>query len=219
MVYRFGDFTLDHDLRQLFLRRDEVHLSPKAFELLTVLLANRTRAVSKAELQQTLWPSTFVEESNIAGLVLELRRALGDSASHPVFVRTVYGFGYRFVGAVTVDAAPARPASAGVRLCLEWDARQIVLMEGDNVIGREPTAAIQIDSPGISRHHARILVSDGVATLEDCGSKNGTHLNGLRIAAPARLADGDVIRLGAISLTFRVASPSSPTETVRTESA
>ena len=105
MVYRFGDFTLDHDIRQLFLSRAEVHLSPKAFELLAVLLANRSRAVSKAELQQHLWPSTFVEETNLAGLVAEIRRALRDSASSPVFVRTVYGFGYRFVGEVTVDTA------------------------------------------------------------------------------------------------------------------
>ena len=83
MTYRFGDFTLDHDLRQLFLSSDEVHLSPKALELLTVLLENRFRAVSKAELQQVLWPSTFVEETNLAGLVLEIRRALRDSASDP----------------------------------------------------------------------------------------------------------------------------------------
>ena len=68
-----------------------------------MLLANRSRAVSKAELQQHLWPSTFVEETNLAGLVAEIRRALRDSASSPMFVRTVYGFGYRFVGDVTVD--------------------------------------------------------------------------------------------------------------------
>ena len=104
MIYRFGGFTFDHDTRQLILNAGEVHLSPKAFELLALLLAHRSRAVSKAELQQHLWPSTFVEETNVAGLVAEIRRALGDAASNPTFVRTVYGFGYRFVGEVTVDA-------------------------------------------------------------------------------------------------------------------
>ncbi len=94
--------------------------------------------------------------------------------------------------------------------------REIVLMEGINVIGREPPATIQIDGRGLSRHHARIQVSDGDATLEDLGSKNGTHVNGRRITIPFRLSDGDEIRLGAISLTFRVASPASPTETVAT---
>lgn len=215
MVYRFGDFTFDHDIRQLILNTSEVHLSPKAFELLAILLANRSRAVSKAELQQHLWPSTFVEETNVAGLVAEIRRALRDSASSPVFVRTVYGFGYRFVGDVTVDT-PATRSAARVKLFVVVAQREIVLMEGINVIGREPPATIQIDGRGLSRHHARIQVSDGDATLEDLGSKNGTLVNGQRITIPFRLSDGDEIRLGAISLTFRVASPASPTETVAT---
>lgn len=215
-MYRFGDFTFDHDIRQLILNTSEVHLSPKAFELLAVLLANRSRAVSKAELQQHLWPSTFVEETNVAGLVAEIRRALRDSASTPKLVRTVYGFGYRFVGDVTVDAPATRSAPPRVKLSVVVAQREIVLMEGTNVIGREPPATIQIDGRGLSRHHARIQVSNGDATLEDLGSKNGTLVNGQRITIPFRLSDGDEIRLGAISLTFRVASPASPTETVAT---
>lgn len=216
MVYRFGDFTFDQDIRQLVLNASEVHLSPKAFELLAVLLANRSRAVSKAELQQHLWPSTFVEETNVAGLVAEIRRALRDSASSPIFVRTVYGFGYRFVGDVTSDTVATRSAPARVKLFVVVAQREIVLMEGTNVIGREPPATIQIEGRGLSRHHARIQVSDGDATLEDLGSKNGTYVNGRRIAIPFRLSDRDEIQLGAISLTFRVASPTSPTETVPT---
>lgn len=216
MVYRFGDFTLEHDIRQLFLSKTEIHLSPKAFELLTVLLANRSRAVSKAELQQHLWPATFVEETNIAGLVAEIRRALRDSASSPAFVRTVYGFGYRFVGELTVEPDTAHSGTPGVKLCVVWAKRELVLMEGVNVIGREPDATIQIDSLGVSRRHARILVSHGDATLEDLGSKNGTRVNGRRITAPAHLSDGDEIKLGAISLKFRIVSLMSPTETVPT---
>jgi DNA-binding winged helix-turn-helix (wHTH) protein len=214
VVYRFGDFTFDHDIRQLLLNTTEVHLSPKAFELLAVLLANRSRAVSKAELQKHLWPSTFVEETNVAGLVAEIRRAIGDSASSPMFVRTVNRFGYRFVGDVTVDTLATRSAPPRAKLFVVVAQREIVLMEGINVIGREPPATIPIDGRGVSRHHARIHVSDGDATLEDLGSKNGTHVNGRRITIPVRLSDGDEIQLGAISLTFRVASPDSPTETV-----
>lgn len=217
MTYRFGDFTLDNDTRQLLLNGDEVHLSPKAFELLIVLLANAARAVSKAELQQRLWPSTFVEETNLAGLVAEIRRSLGDTASSPSFVRTVYGFGYRFIGDVRVDAGASRPGPLRVKLCLTFEKREIVLMNGANIIGRAPDATIQIDSPGVSRYHARILVSDGDATLEDLGSKNGTHLNGKRITTPGRLSDGNRIRLGAIVLTFRMALPSGPTQSVPAE--
>ena len=190
MVYRFGDFALDHDIRQLFLGRTEVHLSPKAFELLTVLLAHRARAVSKAELQQHLWPSTFVEETNLAGLVGEIRRALRDSASSPSFVRTVYGFGYRFVGDVTVESSPRRPERRA-HDCASWSAaREMLLMEGANVIGREPDATIQLDARGVSRHHARILVSGGSAILEDLESKNGT----VREWTPHHRADSPVRR-------------------------
>jgi hypothetical protein len=193
-----------------------VHLSPKAFELLAVLLANRSRAVSKAEIQQHLWPSTFVEETNVAGLVAEIRRALRDAASTPTFVRTVYGFGYRFVGDVTAGTAATRSAPLRVKLFVVVAQREIVLMEGVNVIGREPPATIQIDGRGLSRTHARIQVSGGDATLEDLDSKNGTYVNGQRITIPVRLSDRDEIQLGAISLTFRVAPPTSPTETLPT---
>lgn len=216
MTYCFGSFVLDKDTRQLLLDDDEVHLSPKAFELLTVLLVNRPRVVSKAELQERLWPSTFVEETNLAGLVAEIRRALRDAATRPTFVRTVYGFGYRFVGEVTEGAAATRSGPSRARPCLVFENRQMVLMEGANVIGREPDATIQCDATGVSRHHARILVSKGEATLEDLRSKNGTYVQGKRITS-ARLSDGDEIRLGVVSLTFRIAPPMGPTETVATD--
>ena len=219
MVYRFDRFTLDHDIRQLFVGKTEVHLSPKAFELLAVLLANNTRALSKAELQERLWPSTFVEETNLAGLVAEIRKALGDSAANPSYVRTVYGFGYRFVGEVTVDTRAARPPSPRGKPCVVMDNREIGLMEGVNIIGRETGTTIQIDSPGVSRHHARILVTQGEATIEDLGSKNGTQVNGTRLTQPARLADGDHIGLGSIRLTFRAESQAGATETEPSEGA
>ncbi len=217
MTYRFGDFSLDHDTRQLLLNGDEVHLSPKAFELLTVLLANQSRAVSKAELQERLWPSTFVEETNLAGLVAEIRRSLHDTASSPRFVRTVYGFGYRFVGDVKVDAGAIGSGPPRVKLCLTFDKREIVLMNGANVVGRAPDATIPIDSPGVSRYHARIVVSEAEATLEDLGSKNGTYVNGKRITAPRRLSGEDEIRIGAIALRFRIAPPTTPTQSVTAE--
>jgi DNA-binding winged helix-turn-helix (wHTH) protein len=211
--YRFGRFVLDYGTRQLLRDRDEIHLSPKALELLVVLLDNRPRAVSKADLLERLWPSTFVEETNLAGLVAEIRRALRDSATRPVFLRTVYRFGYRFVGEVVETDAETRAAPSGPRPCLVFENRQAVLLEGANVIGRAPDATIQCDAPGVSRHHARILVSNGEATLEDLGSKNGTYLKGERITS-AHLSDGDEIRLGTASLTFRIKAPLGPTETV-----
>lgn len=213
MAYRFEDFTLDPDTRQLLLNGSEIHLSPKAFDLLTCLTVNRARAVSKVELQQRLWPSTFVEETNLATLVAEIRRALRDSAAHPRFVRTVYGFGYRFTAELIDQASAPRSEQSRAKPWLMFDRRPIPLLEGVNVIGRAVDAAIQIDSPGISRYHARILVADDAVTLEDLGSKNGCYVNGTLVTT-RRLADGDQIRLGTTILTVRITSPTSETETL-----
>ena len=77
MKVRFGEFTLDSDARRL-IRQDgeEIHLSPKAFELLSLPIEKRTKAVSKAELQERLWPSTYALETEFAGFVAGIRRAL-----------------------------------------------------------------------------------------------------------------------------------------------
>jgi DNA-binding winged helix-turn-helix (wHTH) protein len=213
LVYRFGDFTLDPGTRQLLSDGAEVRLAPKAFDLLILLVANRARAVSKEELQQRLWPSTFVEETNLATLIAEIRRALRDSAANPRFVRTIYGFGYRFVGQLIEDVGASRSEQRRVKLWLIAESRHIPLLEGPNVIGRAEEAAIQIDSPGVSRYHARILVTAGDATLEDLDSKNGSYVNGTLVTTRS-LSDGDEIRLGATVLTFRIASQTSQTETL-----
>jgi DNA-binding winged helix-turn-helix (wHTH) protein len=212
LVYRFAEFTLDPATRQLLGNGAEVHLAPKAFDLLVLLAANRARAVSKEELQQRLWPSTFVEETNLATLIAEIRRTLRDSAANPRFVRTIYGFGYRFV-AELVEDADARRSEQRVKLWLVVKRLHIPLLQGPNVIGRSADAAIQIDAAGVSRYHARILIAGDDATMEDLGSKNGSYVNGTLVTT-CSLSDGDEIRLGAAVLTFRIASETSQTETL-----
>lgn len=212
MIYRFDEFTLDTSTRRLLRGSAETHLSPKAFELLLVLVVNATRAMSKADLHQHLWPSTFVVDTNLAGLIAEIRQALGDSADDPKYIRTVHRFGYWFIGAVTPGGDDRE--TAPVRCWLFSDARQVALNEGDNLLGRAPDAAVWIDAAGVSRHHARIRVQGVAATVEDLQSKNGTFLSGRRITEPTPLVDGDQIRLGSVVLTFRVPPPSASTETV-----
>ena len=92
MMYRFGEFALDRATRQLIGDGGEAHLSPKAFELLVTLWPTDHGRCQKPNCSNTCWPATFVEETNLAGLVLEIRRALRDTASSPQFVKTVYGF-------------------------------------------------------------------------------------------------------------------------------
>jgi DNA-binding winged helix-turn-helix (wHTH) protein len=204
MRVSFGDCALDFDRRQLVRNQQEVHLTPKAFELLALLLAERPRAVAKREIHDRLWPATFVSESNLSTLVAELRAALGDEARSPRYLKTVYRFGYAFCGSAT-DASP--PAAAGrgpgVQLTLHWPGGHADLHDGENVIGRERHATAWIESASVSRRHARILVSGSTATLEDLGSKNGTFYRGQRISSPVVLANGEEIVVGLVVVRFR----------------
>src|SRR5262245_4164352 len=97
---RFGPCVLDLEARQLFRSGKPVHLSPKAFELLKVLVTERPKAISKAELHERIWPETFVTDDSLARLVAETRAAIGDRARTPTYLRTVHAFGYAF-GQVT----------------------------------------------------------------------------------------------------------------------
>ena len=115
MRVSFGEFVLDLDSRELRRGVEPVRLSPKAFQLLEILVANRPKALSKADLQDRLWPDTFVVEKNLANLVSEIRQALGDSPSAPGFIRTVPRYGYAFHAPMPADPEPGlerRPPSA-----------------------------------------------------------------------------------------------------------
>lgn len=213
MIFRFDRFTLDANTRRLLRDREEIHLSPKALQLLLILIENRQRAVSRDELQKALWPSTFVLDTNLASLIKEIRRALSDTADTPTFIRTVHRFGYWFIGEVR-DDVPAPPANASVRYWLIWSSRQIPVTEGEHILGRAPDASVWIDAPGISRHHARLVLESHQATVEDLGSKNGTYVGDQRVTSPRRLVDGDQIRLGPVVITFRIPPVVGATDTV-----
>ena len=210
----FGNFVLDPDTRELRRGGESIALTPKAFQLLEVLVANRPKALSKSALQEQLWPDTFVLEKNLVNLVAEIREALGDSASDPRFVRTVARFGYAFrdVTARDSDMAPPRRRTAA-RFRLVWPGGRAALTDGDYVLGRDPNLELFLDAEDVSRRHARITIAGTEATIEDLDSKNGTFVSERRLDSAARLVDGAMIRVGSVLLTFiAVRSPGS-TET------
>jgi DNA-binding winged helix-turn-helix (wHTH) protein len=200
---RFAEFALETGARHLMRGDTEVHLSPKAFELLIALVERRPNAVSKRALQDLLWPSTFVAESNLPALVNEVRRALGDDAVRPRFVRTVPRFGYAFCGEAVDGTVMRTDSIEGLTCWLILENGRIELAEGENLVGRDPRAQAWIDLPTVSRRHARIVIAGGEARLEDLGSKNGTCLRGQRVDAPRALRDRDAILFGSIQATFR----------------
>jgi DNA-binding winged helix-turn-helix (wHTH) protein len=207
MHISFGACRLDLDTRQLLRDGREVRLTPKAFDLLSLLAQERPRALSKAELTEKVWKGTFVTEDGLPRLVNEIRTAVGDSARDPRWIRTVHGFGYAFAA----DAADSEPLGLGVCV-LTWGSREFRLTEGEHVIGRDPAAGVSLDSTVISRRHARVVIARGRAIVEDLGSKNGTFVGDERLASPWTLKDGDQIRVGDFTLTFHAAAVV-PTET------
>jgi DNA-binding winged helix-turn-helix (wHTH) protein len=198
----FGGFVLDDTARQLTRGGQPVHLTPKALELLELLIRSRPRAISKTEFLERLWPGTHVTDSNLPVLIHELREILDDDPHESQWIRTVARFGYSFCGDVE------RELSGGEDECpwdcrILWGGREILLRAGANILGRAHEAAVWVDDTSVSRQHALIRVSDGGATLEDSKSRNGTFLRGQRIDGAVPLQDGDEFVLGGVLLTFR----------------
>ena len=218
MRIRFGPFTVDSGTRQLLHDGQEVHVSPKAFDLLCLLLDRRPAVIRKEDLHARIWPNTYVVDANLNVLVGEIRRTLGDKAQQPRFIRTVHGVGYAFCGEVSeAETAPGRPAA--LRSWLVWKDRTFLLADGDTVIGRDPQCTVWLDAPGVSRQHARIRIdtANRTASIDDLGSTNGTFLRDIAVAGPTPLADGDAITIGAVELTFRAwaADRAQKTERIR----
>jgi DNA-binding winged helix-turn-helix (wHTH) protein len=212
----FGPFAVDPGTRQLLRGPTECHLSPKAFDLLWSLVEARPKVIEKAELHQRLWPDTFVVDGSLNVLVGQIRQALGDDAQRPRFIRTVHGVGYAFCG----DAAeePPRTAVAATTRCwLIRGDRTFGLVEGDNLIGRDPDSSVWLNSASVSRRHACITV-DGRSrrlTLRDLGSSNGTFLSRTLVNGPMELADGAVITFGTVETTLHLWNPAKASETKR----
>jgi DNA-binding winged helix-turn-helix (wHTH) protein len=211
----FGDCAFDSGQRVLLRHGSIVPLTPKAFQLLELLLDRRPEAVAKAELLERLWPETFVSDAGLHNLVAEIRAALGDAPRAARYIRTVPRYGYAFHG----DARPAPeaplPQGRPSRARLVSNRGDWLLSDGPNVMGRDRDCAIRIDSIELSRRHAQVVMTDGEATVEDLGSKNGTHVNGLTVTQPVALKDGDQIEVGSVTMTYRVLDSSPSTITRR----
>jgi DNA-binding winged helix-turn-helix (wHTH) protein len=200
----FGDCEFDSG-RRLLLRHGRVEpLSPRAFQLLEVLLDRRPEAVTKAELLGHLWPDTFVSDASLHNLVAEVRGALGDDPRTARYIRTVSRYGYAFHGDARPASAADIPGSAAPGPRLISGSREWPLAVGSTIVGRDRGCAVRIDSGTISRRHARIVVTGDVTTVEDLGSKNGTQVNGKAVTSPVILKDNDVIQAGSIMMTYRI---------------
>jgi DNA-binding winged helix-turn-helix (wHTH) protein len=199
MKFRFGNVTLDRERRGLFRDGEAIHVSPHAYRLLELLIERGPAAVSRQEILDVLWPNVVVSDGSIAVLVNELRKALGDDARSPRWIRTLPAFGYALDGEVREEDGPAPLTRHGI----VWAGATIALAEGENVLGRDPAAAVVIGHPAVSRRHAKVVVEGPEAFVEDLVSHNGTFVGTRQVDGRALLFDGDQIHLGTATLTYR----------------
>lgn len=211
MSFEFGEYVLDRNRQELRRGAEVVHLTPKAMQLLEILIDARPNVVSHHELYDRLWPDVVVVEANLKNLVADLRHALDDHERAGRFLRTVHGRGYAFTENVVETRLGTRPPDRIVVLLIAGE--RIVLQPGENIIGRGRDANVVIESHEVSRHHARIVLAPGGMTIEDLQSKNGTFVGGERIDGSRPLEDGDHIRLGTFPVILRVITRSDESTT------
>ena len=218
---RFRSFVVDEARRQLLRDGRELHLTPKAFDTLLLLLDSAPRVVRKSELHDRLWPNGIVSDASLVGLVGEIRRALGDQDPDARIIRAVPRVGYAFDAPVAAEVSQRveREDRTAIKRWLVWSGRRVNLADGASLIGRDPDSKLWLDYSTISRRHAQIVVSGAGALLEDLGSKNGTRVGDTPVTRPTLLHDGDRIGFGRMFVTYResTAGLSTVTELSRVE--
>jgi len=160
MVYEFAEFELDEGSGELRRSGSAVPLEPKPFAVLRYLIRHRDRIVPKGEMLGRIWPDVVVGEGSLSSSIRSVRRALGDTGSEQLFVRTLRGRGFRFVAPVrerSVEAAHSDPGEiteagrfvgrtdvlAALEQALAEASRgrgRLVLLTGEPGIGKTRTA-------------------------------------------------------------------------------
>jgi DNA-binding winged helix-turn-helix (wHTH) protein len=212
-VLRFGPFEADLTTRELKKTGVPVTVPPQPFEVLAMLLERPGMLVTREELRALLWPdAVFVDfDHGLNKAVSKLSEVLGDDGSSPRFVETLPRRGYRLITPVSSQSTAIASPIAMARLL--YEGTTAALAPGVHLLGRDKSCAVQLDSPSVSREHARINLTAGTASIEDLGSKNGTRVNGKDIDGVTQLEDGDQIQIGLITLMFRTNQGTS-TETI-----
>jgi pimeloyl-ACP methyl ester carboxylesterase/DNA-binding winged helix-turn-helix (wHTH) protein len=141
LLYRFEDYVLDTERRELRRGAGLVRLAPQAFDLLEYLIRNRNRVLSRDDLIASVWDGRVVSESALSTRINAVRSAIGDNGEDQLLIKTIPRRGMRFVGAVreehrpevamTAGTALGRPAPArphleqDIRFCLSRDGTRI----------------------------------------------------------------------------------------------
>lgn len=105
MIYSFGSFQLDTKKRELLSSDRIIHIQPRVYQLLLLLIENRDKALEKEVIQEAIWPGQILSETSLSRLVMKARKALNDKSDNSEYIKTLHGFGFQFV--VTVHEIEA----------------------------------------------------------------------------------------------------------------
>src|SRR5579863_2556221 len=139
-IYEFGPFRLDPTERVLSRAGRPISLTPKAFDVLLLLLRSSGRLVKKSEFMTSAWANSFVEESNLTVTISMLRKILEGETHDRKYIETVSKRGYRFVAQVgeIVESAKINSLAILPFQCLTTDTSYAYLKVGlvDAIISR-----------------------------------------------------------------------------------
>lgn len=133
--YNLSPFTLDTTNECLWMGTEQIALSPKAFSVLLYLAERQGRLVTKQELLEAIWPDAFVTEGVLKRVILEIRKALDDSADQPRFIHTLHRRGYRLTSA-------SAPSEVPVTATVEEPAQDFTAVHEPVPDNRAPTTEI-----------------------------------------------------------------------------
>jgi len=209
---RFATFVLDADDESLWSDGARVSLRGKSFAVLCVLAGAAGRLVTREQLLAEVWPDATIHEQGLSVCIKEVRAALGDDPREPRFVETVHRRGYRFLAEVTALEAEgtqahtvthdesANVSPSGVRCVFSRGlptSHDAPLLEGAREVGRGPLGSWTLDDGAVSRRHVRVTYIRGVWRVEDCGSKNGSFVDGAAVKGTiVEARAGAVVRIG-----------------------
>src|SRR5215471_6672979 len=140
MLYEFGKFRFDPSNHLLLGENGPISLTPKAFDVLLVLVQNGMRLTAKEELMSKVWPDSFVEEANLTVTVSALRKALGETTDGKRYIETVTKKGYRFVAAINEVKEDEAKQDPGKEIAARSDGRGPSSLSAIETLHAEPIA-------------------------------------------------------------------------------